>query len=284
MDRRTFLSALSIGAAHFLVGCGGEQAPTGGEPLAREVGARAPSGPAVTPTTASPFVPSAPTSAGVRGSRPPVTGPAKVVFGTQGSTRQIAITIDDGLDRDAVSGYVEFARRSGIPLNFAPNGAYRAVWNQFAESLRPLVEMGQVQVVNHTWSHLRLTGRSDAAIRDDIERNEDWVESTFGMSTRPWFRPPYGEHNSRTDALAAELGWPRILMWSGSFGDGRDNVSPTELLNAARQYMRPGAIVLGHANQPAVLHLFAEVERLIAERRLEPVTLDTMFFGGAQFH
>ena len=35
--------------------------------------------------------------------------------------------------------------------------------------------------------------------------------------------------------------------------------------------------MLGHANQPAVTHVFGEIEELIGERRVAPVTLDEMF-------
>jgi hypothetical protein len=41
--------------------------------------------------------------------------------------------------------------------------------------------------------------------------------------------------------------------------------------------LRGGAIVLGHANHPTVLGLFDQLQALITQRNLQPVTLDTMF-------
>lgn len=35
--------------------------------------------------------------------------------------------------------------------------------------------------------------------------------------------------------------------------------------------------MLGHANHPTVIHLFDEIEQIIKERGLRPVTLDAMF-------
>jgi hypothetical protein len=35
--------------------------------------------------------------------------------------------------------------------------------------------------------------------------------------------------------------------------------------------------MLGHANHPTTLQVFGRVRALLAERRLEPVTLDEMF-------
>jgi peptidoglycan-N-acetylglucosamine deacetylase len=39
----------------------------------------------------------------------------------------------------------------------------------------------------------------------------------------------------------------------------------------------PGHIVLGHLNHPTVLSLFSQIEAIITERGLQPVTLDEMF-------
>jgi peptidoglycan/xylan/chitin deacetylase (PgdA/CDA1 family) len=198
------------------------------------------------------------------------------VFRAPGATQRFALTIDDGYDPETVAGYVEFAQRSGIPLTFSPNGAYRAIWDRHAAVLRPLVEAGQIQIGNHTWSHLNIVKRADAAIRDDIERNEEWIEHTFGITSRPWFRPPYGAHDKRTDAVAGGLGFTRILLWNGSFGDSTV-LTPDQLMALARRYLQPGVVMLGHANHRAILGLFDQIQQLIAQRQLQPVTLDTMF-------
>jgi peptidoglycan/xylan/chitin deacetylase (PgdA/CDA1 family) len=134
-----------------------------------------------------------------------------------------------------------------------------------------------VQIGNHTFSHRNLLGhRTDADIRADVEKNELWIETTFGITSRPWFRPPYGSHNSHVDAVIGELGYTRILLWNGSFGDST-LITPAQLLGLATTYLRPGTIMLGHANHKTILGLFDSVEQLIEQRQLQPVTLDTMF-------
>src|SRR5947199_161739 len=90
-----------------------------------------------------------------------------------------------------------------------------------ATALRPLIEAGQVQICNHTYTHLDMLLSGDGAIRSDIERNEDWIQAVFGTTARPWLRPPFGRHSLRTDTVAGGLGYTRIPMWDGSFGDAR---------------------------------------------------------------
>jgi peptidoglycan/xylan/chitin deacetylase (PgdA/CDA1 family) len=264
MDRRVLLSLLSVGAAQTLIGCASR----------RPHPATAPAGKA-TPGTADELAPAAP-----RRPLPPIPAPhpglPTVVSHAPGRTRRIALTIDDGYDPDTVAGYVAFAQRSKIPITFSPNGAYRDNWDRHADVLRPLIEAGQIQIGNHTWTHKNLLGRSDSAIRADVEKNEQWIQSTFGITSRPWFRPPYGAHNHHVDGLVGELGYTKVLLWNGSFGDST-LLTPNQLLDLATRYLQPATIILGHANHRTILGLFDKIERLIDQRHLEPVTLDTMF-------
>jgi len=206
----------------------------------------------------------------------PHPGPASVVSHAPAATQQIALTIDDGYCEDCVAGYVAFAEHTGVRLTFSPNGAFRQIWDRYAGRLNPLIAAGQVQIGNHTWSHHNLLTLGDAAIRTELDRNEAWIEQTFGITSRPYFRPPYGKRNTHTDGIAASLGYTKILMWNATLGDATLETAD-QVLALANQWIQAGAIVLGHANHPTVLHLFDQLQTLIAQRGLQPVTLDTMF-------
>lgn len=246
MDRRSFMGTLGLGALAVLTGCGR------GNDAAQ---------------AARPTLPPIPAS------RP---GPPTVLSAAPRPTQQIAWTVDDGYCEDCVEGYLRFAEKTGTALTFLPNGLYAGVWEPRARRMRPLIETGQVQIANHTMSHLNLVESDDGTIQADVEANEQWIQRTFGITSRPYLRPPYGAHDDRTDRVVADLGYPSITMWNGTLGDSGP-IEPTVLLDQARAYLQPGAIVLGHANAPTVLDLFDEICSLIAERQLEPVTLDTMF-------
>jgi peptidoglycan/xylan/chitin deacetylase (PgdA/CDA1 family) len=191
-------------------------------------------------------------------------------------SRQIAWTIDDGLSPRCVSAYVSFAQASGTHLTFNPNGYLGPIWSSQAAALRELVSTGQVQIANHTFSHLDLTQLSEQGITDEIQRNEVWIEDTFGTTARPWLRPPYGHYDTRTNTIAASLGYTHIEMWNGSFGDSTP-ISTQQLLSLATTYLQPGTIIIGHANYTTIVPLLGQILDLIAERGLQPVTLDEMF-------
>ena len=207
---------------------------------------------------------------------PPRPGSSTTIAHGPTGTGTIAITIDDGFCESCATFYVSLAQASGIHLTLSPNGTYRKVWDPLAEGLRPLIATGQVQIANHTFNHYNLVGMSNAAARDQINRNEDWIQTTFGITSRPWFRPPYGSHTPHTDALAGQLGFTRILMWNGSFGDSTP-IPPRQIMGLAAQYLKPGPIMLGHANYTTIESLWDQIQAILTQRGLRPVTLDEMF-------
>jgi peptidoglycan/xylan/chitin deacetylase (PgdA/CDA1 family) len=290
LGRRKFLSLLGLGVASVLTGCselGGRRVAAGVAPgsLSDDSGALAPPNEGLPLGSTGDYQPlgeagavSSVTSTLVELDNIPSAHPGPPVTITHGpkSTNQIAITIDDGYCTECVAAYVEFARTSGIHITFSPNGVYSSLWSPYATTLRPLIEAGQVQIGNHTFSHLDMTKLSASRMRSELERNEKWIEKTFGITTRPWYRPPFGRHNQRSDQLVADLGYTNILMWNGSFGDAA-LLTPQVLMAQATRYLRPGTIMLGHANHPTVTHLFGQIQDIISQRGLQPVTLDEMF-------
>jgi len=264
LPRRALLRALGIGAAVVLAGCSSPNR-TAPEP-------RSPPPPAVTagPPPASAAAATSPAAVDA----PLPGGPAVITRGPAALPR-LALTVDDGYCRDCVSGYTDFAVRTGIPLTLSPNGTYDAVWRPVSGRLAPLVERGQLQVINHTFTHRRVLGAGSAVLRDELERNEAWISTVFRTTARPWWRPPYGQFDETTAHDAATLGYDRLVMWNGSYGDAQ-LVTPEFLLHQADMAFRLGAIVLGHANHPTVLALFDQLESLLTQRGLQPVTVRTL--------
>jgi hypothetical protein len=76
--------------------------------------------------------------------------------------------------------------------------------------------------------------------------------------------------------VAGNLGYTKSVLWDGSYSDS-EVITPQFLMSQAQKYLKPGVIMLGHANHPAVLGLFGQIMDLIKQRGLVPVTLDEMF-------
>lgn len=69
-----------------------------------------------------------------------------------GEGRYIAWTVDDGVSPETIRAYAEFAARTGVRLTFFVNMTYVG-FTQNVDVLKPLVQTGQLQIANHTFSH-----------------------------------------------------------------------------------------------------------------------------------
>lgn len=187
----------------------------------------------------------------------------------------LALTVDDGVDSNVVRLYTQFAKATGIRLTFFANGNYRS-WTDNAPLLRPLVESGQIQLGNHTWSHPDLTTLSPAQIAEQIQRNHRFLSNTFGVDARPYLRPPYGRHNGAVRSAAADLGYTVTTMWSGSLADSTV-ITEDYIMKMADTYFQPQNIVIGHLNHPPVTHVFDQLADIVRDRNLRTVTLNDVF-------
>ena len=259
------MALMTVGLAATLAGCGSSNDASNDPNATQPTGAPN----TATSTSDAPAQPLPPIP-------PPHPGPSQKIDHGIPNSNKIILTVDDGYNADCVAGYVEFAKQSGIHLTFSPNGTYGKEWAPHADVIKPLLERKQVQIMNHTFSHHDLTKMTDAQITTELEHNDEWVQQNFGITTRPYYRPPFGFHNAHVDGVAASLGYTRMVLWNGSYSDS-EVITPDFLMQMAQQYLKPGVVMLGHANHPTVLGLFPQILALIKQRNLDPVTLDEMF-------
>jgi peptidoglycan/xylan/chitin deacetylase (PgdA/CDA1 family) len=267
------LKLLAIGATLALSGCARTVNGLSRQQTRHDTTSSAPSPPASIPAVSATTIPPV-----ELGKIPPAHPGAPIIVssGPPGN-QEIALTVDDGYCGSCIAQFIEFAEESGIHMTFNPNGAFGSLWTPpIVAVVQEMVESGQVQFGNHTWDHANLLGLSNAAIASEISRNEDWIEQTFGVTARPYFRPPYGYYNRRVIGVAANLGYTSILLWNGTFGDATLE-TPQQIIGLAEQWLQPGTIMLGHLNHPPTAMLLSQIEAIIVSRNLDPVTLDEMF-------
>jgi peptidoglycan-N-acetylmuramic acid deacetylase len=265
VDRRAFMLSLAAGAAGALSGCA---------PLSSADGSSGGSTPGAAvdsghrPWHIQRTKPNLPVVQG---------GPPSHITHLDGAGKNLALTIDDGVSAEVVSAYIDLARTTGLRLTFFVTGSYPS-WTQHKAKLRPLVDSGQIQLANHTWTHADLTLCSGSTIESELTRCERLLNNTFGVTGKPFMRPPYGARNSFVDGVAADLGYTSITMWYGTFGDS-GRISQAVLLDLANTWIQPQAVVLGHANYPTVTRLYGQILDIIRSRNLQTVTLDDAWYG-----
>lgn len=194
----------------------------------------------------------------------------------------MALTVDDGTDSRVVKAYIDLARATGIRLTFFVTAAYPS-WTEHRDDLRPLVDSGQIQLGNHTWDHPDLRSKSASDVTSQLNRCETFLNTTFGVTAKPFVRPPYGFHSAQIDAAAAAAGFRTMVLWLGSFGDS-SRLTEDQLLANARQWLLAQHVVIGHANLPTVTHVYGQIVDILRSRSLQTATLDDVFYGTTGRH
>jgi peptidoglycan/xylan/chitin deacetylase (PgdA/CDA1 family) len=207
-------------------------------------------------------------------SRVPLPG-GGVLHSLPGNGDLLALTVDDGVNSEVVRLYTQFAKDTGVRLTYFVNGVNQS-WTENRDLLRPLVESGQIQLGNHTWSHPDLTTISTSAVAEQITRNDRFLADVYGVDAKPYFRPPYGNHNAEIRASAADLGYTATTLWNGSLSDST-LITEDYIKQMADTYFTPQSIVIGHLNHLPVTHVYGTLVDLVRSRALRTVTLKDVF-------
>lgn len=226
------------------------------------------------PIVQAPIVPA--TSVGPSHNIQKVPIPSGPVYQLPGEGNLMALTLDDGVSRECIEAYLTFVEQTGNRLTFFVTSSYPA-WRELAPRMRPLIESGHIQIANHTHRHTRLTALNDDELQQDMMQCHNLITELFGVDARPYYRPPYGNRDARTDAAAAAIGYTAPIMWYGTLGEPRER-SPERVLEQANKWFQPQRIVLGHVNVAAgATEVLPQLHQLLQERDLMTVTLKDVF-------
>jgi len=183
---------------------------------------------------------------------------------------QVALTIDDGWSaRDAVLDVLQ--QKDLRPTLFL---AGRPILGDKAFVARAL--NAGCEIANHTWDHYDLTNKSADYIQKDLRDFEELVQTQVpGATTVPYMRPSGGGVNQGVIDASAAAGY-RVILWSGSSGDGSSSTTPEDMVKNVLAAARPGAIILMHFSERGVAALPGIIDGIRA-KGLDPVSLSQLF-------
>lgn len=134
---------------------------------------------------------------------------------------------------------------------------------------------------NLSWSYPDLRALDGAAIRDQLERTEVAVIARTAISTKPWFRPPYGELDEQIPATAGSGGWGYTVLWDVDPIDGKPEAdggpSADEIVQAVLDDVEGGSIIRLHLAGEHTLEALPGIVDGLEAAGLTPVSLAAMF-------
>ena len=201
---------------------------------------------------------------------PAAAASAKVIKAAPRSTGAVALTFDDGWNVSACSKIADILRARNVTGTFFING--RELEKRPGKWKKTLAGM---PVANHTFAHKRMTGLANAAIRRQLERNENVHEQLLGRPMLKLFRPPFGVHSDRVRRVAAESGYRRMVLWNVQPHDWTPTTTAAQIVKRTTGARR-GSIILLHCRYGATVKALPKIIRHYNGRGVKLVGLDEL--------
>jgi peptidoglycan/xylan/chitin deacetylase (PgdA/CDA1 family) len=179
---------------------------------------------------------------------PPAGGPAQVVRYGDTSRKVVAFTFDAGSDAGYTGLILDILRDNGITASFGMTGRWA---EKYPDLLQRVVNEGHT-LINHTYTHRSFTGYSDGAGGlsqeerwEELDSTEQIVQDLTGATTKPYFRPPYGDYDESVNADVGARGYSYNVMWAVD-SRGWTGIPAAEITQRCLDLGEPGAIYVFH--------------------------------------
>ena len=150
----------------------------------------------------------------------------------------IALTFDDGPGKYA-DKLLDTLKKYKSKATFLLEGQYVKSRPAFAK--RMVVEGHEIG--NHSYTHPHLRDLSEDKVREELDKTQAIVKQATGKYPTI-IRPPYGELDSRVQAIATEMKMP-ILLWNGGSRDWATK-NETAIYNEVLKNAKRDGVILMH--------------------------------------
>lgn len=161
-----------------------------------------------------------------------------------GNTSQprLALTLDAGGPSAPTSRILDILAKHHVRVTFFVTGEWA---NQNPDLVRRIHADGH-EIGNHTMHHLDLRTLPDEQVCSELNQANQVISNLTGVTTRPYYRPPYGSRDARVRDLAAQLGY-RTVYWTVDTLDWQPSATPDSITRIVMDHLGNGVIMLMHA-------------------------------------
>ena len=177
------------------------------------------------------------------------TGPRSVAVDYGDRTRKrVSLTFDAGADVGFAADILDTLKQERVVASFGMTGS----WAEQNPTLVKRMASEGHHLINHTWSHSSFTGfstnsapMSRAERWSELDRTEAIIQRIAGVSTLPYFRPPYGDMDASVLADVGARGYTMTAMWAVD-SLGWNGLSAPRIVERTLRLTSPGAILIFH--------------------------------------
>ena len=186
--------------------------------------------------------------AGLSPTSTPATGSAQVVRKADAGGKTVFLTFDAGSDTGFTGQILDTLKAQGIVAAFGVTGRWA---EQNPDLVRRIAQEGH-GFINHSYDHPSFTGRStnmpalpQSERWGQLDKTESIIQELTGLSTKPYFRPPYGDYDDSVNADLYARGYLYNVMWTVD-SLGWNGLAAEAIVERCLQLAEPGAIYVFH--------------------------------------
>ncbi len=198
--------------------------------------------------SASPSRAASPSTEPTPAPTPFVAGPAQVIRRGNPNRRVVAFSFDAGSDVGFTSMILDALKSNGIHVSFGMTGQWA---ERNPDLLKRIVREGH-SLINHTYDHASFTGNStsmppltQAQRWEELDKTEAIVQQLTGATTKPYFRPPYGDYDDSVNADVGARGYAYNIMWTVD-SRGWTGIPAPQITQRCLELVAPGAVYVFH--------------------------------------
>ncbi len=178
----------------------------------------------------------------------PTPGEAQVIRRGDPNVKSVFFTFDAGADAGFTAQILDVLKGNGIVAAFGVTGRWA---EENPDLLRRIAQEGHL-LINHSYDHPSFTGLStnqlpltQAQQWEQLDKTESIVEQLAGVSTKPYFRPPYGDYDESVNADVYARGYLYNVLWTVD-SMGWNGLPAQQIVERCLQQAEPGAIYVFH--------------------------------------
>lgn len=172
--------------------------------------------------------------------------PSRLVQKGNTTEKIVALTFDDGSDGTNIDSILSVLSKHNVKATFFLTGSGASSHQQ---KIKNITSQGHA-IGNHSYSHPYFTKISPTETKNQLQRTENVIRELTRKSTKPLFRPPYGDYNSTVLQRVGDAGYTHTIMWTIDTIDWTGN-SANAIVQRVMTGITPGSIILMHTGAGA---------------------------------
>lgn len=157
---------------------------------------------------------------------------------------QVNLSFDVEGEPELLYQMLDILDEYGVRTTFFMQGAWV---EQYPEATQRIAERGH-ELGNHSWTHQDFKPLTAEEVTKELEDTEALVNELTGLTTRPYFRPPFGSRSETSVQTAYDQGWTTII-WTYGSEDWQEGATAETVYENVFGNAAPGALYYMHTSR-----------------------------------